>query len=411
MSYHTLIISRSKWAGFFLGALFLFPLLITNGFAADLDAGRESDYQARFEEGAGYFLSGNYLSAAYVFEKLYADTQSQRVKLEWARTLFYLGQSEQAEALFKEVLATNPPLPVREKINTFLEDIAISKGKFDYVFGMVRDTNPRAIPTNRTINIFGMSLNYTPQFDTSPQYGMSYRFMASKSLDNQNRMVGSVSMYGIKFGTTYFDRNSIEAKLAYRLNETPRIQTQLGIERMYYAGDHLYDYPWVSISHSLENASGAYWTNEIKAGRLTYPVYSYLNGTLSSYTTSVAKSVSPQANVGVELYVDRSNAVESAYAYGTNMISLFSNVYQANGGIKAQIRVSSSSKKYDSADPFFGEVRSDNRNMVMLTLSKNDLNILGLTPIVDLGYEKTNSNISFYSFSKMTTNISFKKAY
>lgn len=391
-------------------ALFLSHLTITNGLAAEPDAGRETDFQARFEEGAGYLMSGNYLSAAYVFEKLYADTQSQRVKLEWARTLFYLGQKEQAEVLFKEVLVTNPPLPVREKINTFLEDIAISRGKFDYVFGIVRDTNPRAIPIDKTVNILGVPLIYTPQFDTSPQYGLSYRLMVSKSLDNQNKMVGSVSMYGIRFGSTSFDRNSVEAKLAYRLNEFPRIQTQLGIERMYFAGERLYDYPWVSISLSLENAIGNYWTNEIKAGRLSYPIYSYLNGTLSSYTTSVVKSVSPQANAGVEFYIDRSSTVESAYAYRTGMVSLFSD-FQPNEKLKAQVRVLSSSKKYDGTDPFFGKVRSDNRNMVILSLSKNDFNMLGLTPVVDLSYEKTNSNISFYSFNKMTTNISFKKAY
>lgn len=377
----------------------------------NLYVGQEADYQARFEEGAGFFLSGNYLSAAHVFEQLYADSQSQRVKLEWARTLFFLGRKEQAETLFREVLATSPPLPVREKINAFLEDIAISKGRLDYMFGVVRDTNPRAIPTNRTFNIFGVPLTYTPQFDTSPQYGLSYRLMASKSLDNRNKMVGSVGMHGIKFGSTSFDRNSIEAALAYRLNETPRVQARLGVERMHYAGDHLYDYPSVSISNSLENASGDYWANEIKAGRLTYPVYSYLDGTLSSYTTSVAKSLSPQANAGVEFYFDRSNAAESAYAYKTSLISLFSNLYQATSGLKAQVRVSSSSKKYDSADPFFGKVRSDKRNMIMLTLSKSDFNIFGLTPIAELGYEKTNSTLSFYSFNKMTANISFKKAY
>lgn len=403
--------SRLKWVGFFLGAIYLSVLCTSSGWAAEPDIAQKDAYQARFEEGASLFLSGNYLRAAYIFEQLYADTQSQRVKLEWARAIYFLGNKNKAKELFNEVLATNPPLPVREKINAFLDDIAISNGKFDYDFGVVRDTNPRAVPLNRTFNIFGTPLTYVPQFDTSPQYGLSYRLIASKSLDDYNKLVGSISMYGIKFGSTAFDRNNIEVGLAYRLSDSPRWQTRMAIERMNFAGEHLYDYPSVSISNSVENIIGNAWANEVKGGRMIYPVYSYLNGPLISYSTSVVKNVSPQTNVGVELYIDRSSAAESAYAYRTNLISLFGNLYQGNSGIKALLKISSSSKEYDATDPFFGEMRLDKRNSVMLTLAADKLNLFGVTPTLDLGYEKTNSNITFYTFDKVTATIYFKKAY
>ena len=399
-----------KHAGYFL-ILTLVIIFMTTGWAEESDDGHQNEYQARFEQGAKSFLSGKYFIAAGIFEQLYVETHSLRVKLEWARSLYFMGEKDKAKKLFEEVLATNPPLSVREKIIAFLDDIAISNGKFNYDFGIVRDTNPRLVPNNTTFYIFGAPLTYKPQFDTGPKYGMSYSLSASRSLDSLDKLVGTISTYGIKFDSAIFDQNTVQAALTYRLNDTPRVQARLSFETMSYGGEHLYDYPSASISYATENVIGDYWTNEIKGGRLAYPVYSYLNGPLFSYTTSVSKYVSPQIIMGVELYVDQMNALENPYAYATHSVSLFSNFYQEYFRIKSQLKFSYSSRKYDATDPFFGQKRSDKTNSVMLTLLASEIKIFGGNPTLEIGYQQNNSNIGFYSYGKMTINIYFKKAY
>jgi tetratricopeptide (TPR) repeat protein len=402
--------NRPLRAGFFLLAL----LAGLPGSQAQADTyvlPDETDYQTRFEQGVSYMISGNYMSAAFIFEALYADAPTERIKLELARCLYFLGKKARAKQLFEEALETNPPLPVREKIGEFLDDIAISNGKFDYYFGIIRDTNPKAVPSNKTFYLFGIPLTYKPQFDTSPQYGLSYRLIGQKGLDDHNTLIASLSTYGVKFDKSTFDRNAIEAALAYRLNDSPRIQTRFAVEEMTLANERLYDYPSASVSYATDTESRLVWSNEIKSGRLTYPQYAYMNGVLASYTTSVMKNVLPQLNLGVELYIDRDSAAESPYAYRTQQLALLGNYYLTWLQAKAQFRISASKKQFDAADPFFGEIRADQRNMVSLNLSRNDINVVGLVPVLELSYEQTNSNISFYSYKKINANMSFKRAY
>lgn len=371
----------------------------------------ESDYPARFQQGMHYLTSGNYMSAAFIFEALYADAPTERIKLELARCLYFLGNKDRAKQLFEEVLETNPPLPVREKIGEFLDDIATSQGRFDYYFGIIRDTNPKAVPSNKTFYLFGIPLTYTPQFDTSPQYGLSYRLIGQKALDDHNTLIASLSTYGVKFDKSTFDRNAIEAALAYRLNDNPRIQTRFAFEQMTLANERLYDYPSISVSYATDTESRLVWSNEIKSGRLTYPQYAYMNGVLASYTTSVMKNILPQLNLGMEFYIDRDSAAESPYAYRTQQLALLGNYYLTWLQTKAQFRLSASKKQFDAADPFFGEIRADQRNLVSLNLSRDDINVVGLVPVLELSYEQTNSNISFYSYKKMNLNVSFKRSY
>lgn len=401
---------RPLRAGFFILALFA-GLLGSQAQADTYVLADETDYQTRFEQGVGYMMAGNYMSAAFIFEALYADAHTERIKLELARCLYFLGKKDRAKQLFEEVLETNPPLPVREKIGEFLDDIAVSNGRFDYYFGLIRDTNPKAVPSNKTFYLFGVPLTYQPQFDTSPQYGVSYRLVGSKALDDHNALIASLSTYGVKFDSSTFDRNAIEAAVAYRFNDTPRIQTRLAVEQMTLANEHLYDYPSISLSYATDTDARFVWSNEIKGGRLTYPQYAYMNGVLASYTTSVTKNVLPQLNLGMELYFDRNSAAESPYAYKTQQLALLGNYYLTWLQTKAQFRLATSLKQFDAADPFFGEVRTDHRHIISLNLMRDDVNVMGLTPVVELSYEQTDSNISFYTYRKMNANVSFKRSY
>jgi len=111
------------------------------------------------------------------------------------------------------------------------------------------------------------------------------------------------------------------------------------------------------------------------------------------------------------LYIDRDSAAESPFAYRTQQLALLGNYYLTWLQAKAQFRISASKKQFDAADPFFGEIRADQRNMVSLNLSRNDINVVGLVPVLELSYEQTNSNISFYSYKKINANMSFKRAY
>jgi tetratricopeptide (TPR) repeat protein len=79
-----------------------------------------------FYLGRSAFELGNYKEALIAFERVEIETDDRdliaknRVKLELGRTHYALGEFQSSEKIFKEVLESNPPENVREKIEDLL---------------------------------------------------------------------------------------------------------------------------------------------------------------------------------------------------------------------------------------------------------------------------------------------------
>lgn len=218
-------------------------------------------------------------------------------------------------------------------------------------------------------------------------------------------------MNGTKFQTKDFDRSGLEEYITYRMSDLPRFDVKASAEQYFFADKILYNMPSVSLKHVADGAFGKYWTNEIKNGWINYPEYAYLNGTVKSYTTSFGMPVANNIILGVEAGVDRSTAVDTAYAFKSNTVGMVANIFIPSEFIKAQIRYSHTNRRYDSPDPFFGEIRKDSKDGIFLNITKVNWAFWGLMPSLDLGVENSKSNIELYSFRRVISNLSFKKAY
>jgi len=367
--------------------------------------------QSNFEIGLQKLFNKEYKEASEIFENLYVKTKSPRVKLEWARALYLQGNRKQSEKLFNEVLALDPPMMVREKIGGYLEDISVSTGKLEANVGFIKDTNPRFVTNNQTINLFGQSYSYNPGFDTSPKYGTSYFLSGAKGLDDKNEWVLGFGVNGASFSDKYFNRTDIETSASYRFLDIPKMFVKLSYENYLYGDRLLYKQPALSIKHQQEESSGSYWTNELKIGQLSYPEYSYLNGNGKSYSTSFGLPITTNLTSGLELGIDRTEAKENAYTFTTKSIGWVTNFYQPEIFIKGQLKFVESFRKYGDLDPMFYEIRKESKSAVYLTIIKTDWKVLGVSPSLDLGFEKNNSNIGLYSYKRSIVNLYFKKIY
>jgi len=117
-----------------------------------------ADPEINFNLGLAAYAKGDYEAALMAFERvLIAEPDSARVKLEMARAFMALGSLADAKALFREVLATNPPPAVRRNINLMLADIAAAEQK-DFITGAFSvglnfDDNIEASPVSDRIKI------------------------------------------------------------------------------------------------------------------------------------------------------------------------------------------------------------------------------------------------------------------
>lgn len=397
--------------------IFLFICFIQPALAKEVDnlapsvIYKDELNQAQFNLAIQLANEGKYREANELLLNLYQRTQSSRVLLEGARILYLAEEFDESEKLFKEVLKLNPPMMVRERVAVYLDGIAATKGKLDATFGLVRDTNPKSITNSRTLTIFGQTFDYNPHVDTSPQWGASYLLSGFKNFGDYRDWGVGFSVSGTKFANKDFDRASVEEFLTYRLMSGPKVVAKVSGEHYFYGDKVLYNMPSLSAKHTYDGASGLYWTNEIKHGWITYPDYEYLNGIVKSYVATIGAPVLENVILGIEGSVDRTTAIEQAYAFKSLTGGLVANLYVPSAYVKTQIKFVHTNRKYDAPDPFFGDVRKDQKNGVYLNLLKTDWVFEGVMPSLDLGYEKSKSNIDLYSYKRLTSTINFRKAF
>lgn len=86
---------------------------------------QEGDPEFDFRYGMAAIETGNYDQALFAFERLlFINPNNPRYRLELARAHFYLRNLRRSETEFKQVLAQNPPAPVKKNVDKFLDMIA-----------------------------------------------------------------------------------------------------------------------------------------------------------------------------------------------------------------------------------------------------------------------------------------------
>jgi len=92
--------------------------------ALPLVADRAGEPQFDFDYGMAALETGRPQEAAFAFERVLAmEPRDHRARLELARAHLLMGNYEQSQSLFFEVLASEPPPLVRENIQNFLDEL------------------------------------------------------------------------------------------------------------------------------------------------------------------------------------------------------------------------------------------------------------------------------------------------
>lgn len=393
------------------GLLVVLALAASPWLHAQITPDAQVVFQARFEQGLQLLREDEYAAAAQAFNSLYQDTRRERVRLEWARSAYLAEDYDTAEQLFRLVKASGPPPAVREKIDAFLEDIALVQGRFDYSFSLVRDTNPRALPTVRTFNLFGLPFEYKPEVDDSPKWGLNYRLSGSKGLDSARRWIGSAGVLGTHFADPQMNRLGFDAHLTYRFKIQPTLQVKGSYERLNMAGDALYRYSWLTLLHAHETEAGWRFTQELRHGHISYPLYPFQNSALTSYRLLAEKQLSARIVMGVELGWNGARAKESPYSYSGLSQGWFGTVYAPTLDAKIQVKHSRSIRDHAIEDPFFGIKRLDTRVMTTVSVESPSIRMGSLIPSLEVGVEKNHSTLPLSQYERVIANLSFRRTF
>lgn len=370
----------------------------------DVDA-----HQARFLLGVDALRAGNPMRAAMIFEQLLADTGSPRVKLELARALFLLDDYARSEQLFREVLAL-PGLPWRvgENIRAYLDEIDMATGYVRFAVGVVSDSNPRNFTNTREVMIGGQTLTVVPPEDNREVVGARLAVRGYRPLGDKRRTTAFFTASYSDFPGQTFDRLTGDAGLAQAIPGVPWLRAKAGFEGARLDGDTLYRYPYVGALAAMAPSDGYRLLGEFKFGRLQVPQMPHLD---AHSLFLVGRLVHPPA-LGLafssEATLERSQADGKADSYRGG--SLGGTVVWPSGTWDARFTLYGSAgvRSYDGDDLLFGDRRRDTRYVASLDLLRPSLRIGGYRPQIGVTYERTESTLDFYGFSKVGLRFQFE---
>lgn len=340
--------------------------------------------------------------AAAIFEQLLADTGSPRVKLELARALFQLREYERAEQLFREVLAI-PDLPwkVAENIRLFLDEIDMATGYIKFAVGVVGDSNPRNFTNAREVMIGGQTLVVVPPEDNRDVVGLKLSVRGYRPLDEKRRTTAFFTASYSDFPSQTFDRLSGDVGVSQAVPRVNWLKAKVGFEGARLDGHTLYRFPYVGALAAMAPSEGYRLQGEFKLGRLNVPQMPHLD---SDNVFLVSKLAYPPAHGLVfsnEATLERARTELAAFSYrGGSIGGTMVWPYDA-WDTRFTLYASAGVRRYDGIDPWFWDRREDTRYVASLDLLRPSLRIKGYRPQIGVIYERTESTLDFYSFSKL----------
>src|SRR5687767_13945530 len=272
----------------------------------------DPEIQRAFVEGARLLNAGEFEAAARTFRALLERTNSPRVKLELARTLFYLKQYEESRALFKEVqLEPDIPWQVRDNIDRFIQNADDIVGYVRFSVSLVGDSNPRNITSQREFTIGGIRLTFQPPEDNKRVTGLRYGIQAYQPILPEIRLAGYLAASYLDYPTTGLDRLTVDAGVVKELagEGGPRIRG--GIEAGTFGDRRLYDFPYVGYLQPLSRSPAHNVNADFKLGQVNFPHFAYLDAAYVSGTVSAVQVLSQTVALSLAGTAEDSRAREA----------------------------------------------------------------------------------------------------
>jgi hypothetical protein len=361
----------------------------------------DAEVQRQFVEGVRLLQAGDYDAAARIFGALVERTNSPRIKLELARTLFHLQRYREARALFKEVqLEPDIPWQVRDNIDRFMHGIDNVLGYVRFSVSLVSDSNPRNITSERDFTIGGVRLTFQPPEDNKRVTGLNYSLHAYQPILREGRLAGYFGGSYLDYPASTLDRLTVDGGLAKEF-EQPGVRARAGIEAGTFGDRRLYTFPYIGYVHPLSRSETRNLNGELKLGRVDFPHFSHLDADYGSATLSAFEVLSPAVAVSLAGTLEDSRARERPFSYYGVTLAPGIAWLIAEPALLVKAELAYGRRRYGGADPLFGEERLDRRTRLDLSVRSKQWRWRNFVPALIVSFDRTHSNIAFYSYEKI----------
>jgi len=222
--------------------------------------------QRAFVQGMQAQEAGDLARAEQIFREMLLVTQSARVKLELARTLFAEAKYAEAKTLFKEVsLRSETPWRVRDNIALFVREIEERTGYLKFGVTVVSDSNPGNLARQKEFSIG--DLQVTPVDAPKRLTGLRYSAQGWKPFEPVGG-AGYLTASYVDYPTEEFDRLTVDAGFAKNLVASGRVRGKAGLEFGTADGHSLYQFPYLGFDAVLAQSETSRLAGELKFGKV-----------------------------------------------------------------------------------------------------------------------------------------------
>jgi len=352
---------------------------------------------------------GNYPSAIKIFSSLAKEALSPRIQLELARALFLDRRYRESAEVFNAILR-QPGIPwtVQENIRAYLAAIDAALGYLRFGFSLISDSNPRNFTDSQQIRIAGQPLKVVEPEDNKEIRGVRYTVSAASVLTGRGLLTGYLNASYSDFPHSQFDRWNADMGIFVTFRSLPKFKLRAGLEESFYAGDHLYEFPYLGFIYTPDPVFRFLTNSELKIGQLRVPDAGQYDATNISLTTLTSRPITEAVRASGNFYLEKSVADEKAYSYYGGVLGLgLDFALFRDWGLKPYASIGR--RIYEADDPFFGDTRRDTKMTAGVKLKKESFRVFGFLPEVELRYDETRSNLDFYSFDKVVLLLNFNE--
>jgi len=364
----------------------------------------EAALERAFLHGVQALEAGEAAMAERIFRAMLGQTDSARVRLELARSLYAQGKYAEAKALFREVSRrADTPWRVRDNIEHFVRAIEEKAGALKLGVTFISDSNPRSIPAQKEFSIGDLRL--TPTEAPKKAYGLRYSARGWLPLSEAGRLSGYLAASYNDYPGEDLDRLTLDFGAVRPLTDSRWLRGRLGMEAGTAGGQRLYHFPYAGLDAVLGESERSRLTGEVKAGKVSFADFDYLDADYGSAALSLSRIVTPSATLSLGGSLEVSSARERPYSYygfevGPGLSTFWPASTYLLGG-----RLALGARKYGAEDPFFGERRSDTRTRLEASVGNKRWRWRDSSLTLVASLERNDSSIGFYSYRKANVSV------
>lgn len=364
-----------------------------------------AEIDAQFQYALRLIELGQAKLAIPILERLSAQVEAPRIRLELARALWLAGRAGEARSLFVEAFKADPPSIVKANILNYVDRIDRQKGKITLTASLARYENPLQQPGAYNVNFAGLDLTFEPDATYRQLWGINTALGYAKEFNSGWQFSSAIGFRELPGDMA--DRLTAELSLSRQARSIP-LEVKLGATRLDQKGQS-FTLPYAQAAYALQLSTHSAIRPVVTLGYYIADAGKSGSGIQAEVFAPFVHSPLPTKFFAVGPALLRHNAGYGEQAYTSVAIRALATI-QAES-INVELGAQAAYTRFDADDPFWGARRLDRGLFAAAMFSSYKVRFGPFVPAVGVSCNVTRSTVAYYRQQGCDTLLEVRKLF